>query len=98
MSWRAGQDEVWFGNGRRAHVAAVEEYLNRRQRAGTLTLPGPAPLVARTIVELCALWAGALPFEPAPHPPGTGRAEPIDDTVVAAMLAQLLVKATTSPR
>src|SRR5215207_3101891 len=48
--------QVWFGTGRQAHVSGVEEYLLRRQRAGTVALPGPVPLVARTIVELCALW------------------------------------------
>jgi AcrR family transcriptional regulator len=86
--------EVWLGGGRQAHVGAVEEYINRRQRAGTLTLPGPAPLVARTIVELCALWAVHCHFSPVPEPDGTG---PIDDPAVAAMLAQLLVRATSSP-
>jgi AcrR family transcriptional regulator len=90
--------EVWFGNGRRAHVDAVEEYLDRRHQAGTLALPGPAPLLARTIVELCTLWAVHCHFDPAPQPPGTSRAEPIDEMVVAGMLAQLLVRATTPPR
>jgi AcrR family transcriptional regulator len=88
--------EVWFGTGRRAHVGTVEEYLNRRQRAGTLILPGPAPLVARTVVELCALWAVHCHFDPAPHPPGSqSQVEPLDDTVAADMLAQLVVRATT---
>ena len=58
--------EVWFGAGRAAHVGGVEEYLVRRQHAGTVSLPGPAPLVARTIVELCALWAVHCHFDPAP--------------------------------
>lgn len=90
--------EVWFGTGRRAHVDAMEEYLNRRQRAGTLTLPGPAPLVARTVVELCALWAVHCHFDPAPDPLGTGRAEPVDDAAVAGMLAQLVARAITPHR
>jgi AcrR family transcriptional regulator len=90
--------QVWFGTGRRAHVGAMEEYLSRRQHAGTLALPGPAPLVARTVVELCALWAVHCHFDPAPDPPGNGLAEPIDDDVVAGMLAQLVVRATTPPR
>jgi len=89
---------VWFGTGRRAHVGAIEEYLTRRERAGTLSLPGPAPLLARTIVELCALWAVHCHFDPAPHPPGTESAGPIDDAAVAAMLADLVVRATTPPR
>jgi AcrR family transcriptional regulator len=88
--------EVWFGTGRRAHVGAVEEYLTRRHRDGRLTLPGPAPLVARTIVELCALWAVHCHFDPAPRPPAEP-AEPIDDAAVAAMLAELVVRATIPP-
>jgi len=89
---------VWFGAGRRAQVGAMAEYLTRRHRAGTLTLPGPAEPVARTIVELCALWAVHCHFDPAPPPPDTPRPDPIDDVATAAMLAQLLVRATTPPR
>jgi AcrR family transcriptional regulator len=90
--------EVWFGTGRRAHVSGVEEYLIRRHHAGTLILPGPAPLLARTIVELCALWAVHCHFDPAPQAPGTPATDPIDDDAVAAMLAELFVRATTPPR
>jgi AcrR family transcriptional regulator len=89
--------QVWFGTGRRAHVGAVEEYLTRREQAGTLRLPGPAPLLARTIVELCALWAVHCHFDPAPHPPGIDSAEPIDDAAIAAMLAELIARATIPP-
>jgi AcrR family transcriptional regulator len=87
--------QVWFGAGRQAQVGAMEQYLARRHRAGTLVLPGPADLVARTIIELCALWAVHCHFDPAPPPPGAPRPDPVDDTAVAAMLAQLLVRATT---
>lgn len=90
--------DVWFGTGRRAHVSGVQEYLTRRHQAGTLTLPGPAPLLARTIVELCALWAVHSHFDPAPPTPGTPQGDPIDDTTVAAMLAELVVRATIPPR
>ena len=85
--------EVWFGAGRHAQVLAVQEYLTRRHRAGTLTLPGPAGPLARTIVELCALWAVHFHFDPAP---ATARVETIDGTAVAAMLAELIVRATTT--
>jgi AcrR family transcriptional regulator len=90
-----GLAEVWFGTGRQAHVGAVEEYLNRRQQAGTLTLPGPVSLVSRTIVELCALWAVHCHFDPAPQPPGSQSADAIDDVAVATMLAELIVRATS---
>jgi AcrR family transcriptional regulator len=86
--------DVWFGTGRHALVLTVQEYLTRRHRAGTLTLPGPAGPLARTIVELCALWAVHSHFDPAP---ATSRVETIDDTAVAAMLAELIVRATTTP-
>jgi AcrR family transcriptional regulator len=89
---------VWFGAGRQAQVGAMEQYLARRHRAGTLTLPGPVELVARTIVELCALWAVHCHFDPAPPPPGAPRPNRVDDTAVAAMLAHLLVRATTPSR
>ncbi len=36
-----------------------ERHLVHRERAGLLILPGPAPMVART-VELCALWAKCI--------------------------------------
>jgi AcrR family transcriptional regulator len=86
--------EVWFGAGRRDQVDGVEQYLVRGQRAGTLALPGPAALVARTVVELCALWAVHCHFDPAPDATAAGPS-PIDDDAVAAMLAELIVRATT---
>jgi AcrR family transcriptional regulator len=79
--------EVWFGTGRDAQATALEKYLLGRERAGSLSLPGPAPLVARTIVELCGLWAVHCHFDPRP-------AGPIDDETVAATLAELVVRAT----
>ncbi|WP_026163800.1 TetR/AcrR family transcriptional regulator [Kribbella catacumbae] len=88
--------EVWFGAGRRANVSGIEEYLVRRQQAGTVSLPGPAPLVARTIVELCALWAVHCHFDPAPGPSGS-TPDVIDDAAVAAMIAEIFARATTSP-
>jgi AcrR family transcriptional regulator len=77
--------EVWFGAGRRVHVDAVVAYLLNRQ----LPLPGPAPLVARTVVELCTFWAVHSHFDPVPG------SRP-DDATIAAMLAQLFVRATAS--
>jgi AcrR family transcriptional regulator len=81
--------EVWFGAGRHVHVTAVEQYLMSRQEHGQLRLPGPAPLVARTVVELCTLWAVHSHFDPVPG------SRP-DDATIAAMLAQLFVRATAS--
>jgi AcrR family transcriptional regulator len=86
---------LWFGAGRQAQAGALATYLTSAQDAGTLSLPGPAPLVARTVIELCTLWAVHCHFDPAPAPPG---AEAVDDTAVAAMLAALIVRATTPPQ
>lgn len=81
--------EVWFGAGRRAQVGALESYLAGRAATGELVLPGPAALVARTVVETCALWAVHCHFDPSPTPGG------IDDDAVAAMLGTLFTRATT---
>ncbi|MEV6600067.1 helix-turn-helix domain-containing protein [Actinoplanes sp. NPDC051346] len=86
---------VWFGTGRRAQIDALTQYLIRRQDTGALALPGPAPLVARTIVELAALWAVHCHFDPAPPTLGRSDVDQVDDTVVALMLAELFVRATT---
>jgi AcrR family transcriptional regulator len=86
---------VWFGTGRQDNVNGLEEYLVLRERAGLVSLPGPASLVARTIVELCALWAVHCHFDPAPGAPTDTAA--IDDETVAAMVAELVVRATTPP-
>jgi hypothetical protein len=59
-----------------SYVDAVEEYLTRRERAGTRRLPGPAPLLARTVVELCALWAVHCHFDPRPPHPAPTRPSP----------------------
>jgi AcrR family transcriptional regulator len=86
--------QVWFGTGRQAQVGGIEQYLLRGQQVGTLSVPGPAPLVARTIVELCALWAVHCHFDPAPEPLAAARAGVIDDAAVAATLAEMVVRAT----
>lgn len=67
-----------------------------RERAGLLILPGPAPMVARTIVELCALWAVHLHFDPSPEPWSIVQPGVIDDDAIAATLAEFVVRATTA--
>lgn len=76
--------EVWFGVGRAGQVGAWAEYLTRRAATGVLSLPGPAELVARTIVETCVLWAVHLHWDPARDP------DPTPANTVAATLAGLL--------
>lgn len=84
--------EVWFGQGRAGQVAALTEYLQRRE----FRLPGPAPLIARTIVETCVLWAVHLHWDPAGDQP---RTDP--DTVattLAGLLTHGLVPASSQPK
>jgi len=91
---------VWFGDGRAAQVGVLDSYLSRLAGAGSLTLPGPAPLVARTIVESCALWAVHCHFDPGAAVADDARGAAgsagavIDDESVAAMLAALFSRAT----
>ena len=73
--------EVWFGQGRAGLVAVLTEYLQRRR---ALRLPGPAPLVARTILETCVLWAVHLHWDPA--------GQPVDTAAVPSTLAGLLTR------
>ena len=77
--------KVWSDTGRGDQMTGMEAYLDRRQRAGLFTLPGPVDLVARTTVELCVLWAVHLHWDPA----GTDPARP-DGDAIATTLAGLL--------
>jgi AcrR family transcriptional regulator len=94
--------EVWFGAGRQAQVGLLETYLAHHEAAGDMALPGPASLVARTIVETCALWAVHCHFDQAPTVPAPSAASDtagaggsaVDDDLVAATLAELFAKAT----
>lgn len=77
--------QVWFGLGRAGQVAALTEYLDRHATTGSLHLPGPVRVVARTILETCVLWAVHLHWDPA----GSDTTRPDGDTI-AATLAGLL--------
>lgn len=86
--------EVWFGVGRAGQVAALTDYLTRRTASRALHLPGPAPVVARTILETCVLWAVHLHWDPAGDDPGDHEQPPPE--VVAATLAGLLTHGLVS--
>lgn len=88
--------QVWFGAGRGAQMSGMEAYLRQRETAGALVLPGPAPVVARTVVELCVVWAVHCRFDPAPPDTAPVAADADEDTV-AATLAGLFVRALTPP-
>jgi AcrR family transcriptional regulator len=90
--------EVWLNTTRGAQMSGMEAYLRRREASGDLVLPGPAPLVARTVVELCVLWAVHCRFDPAPQATIASPVTATDDEEVAATLATLLARGmTTAP-
>lgn len=81
--------KVWSDTGRGDQMSAIEGYLDGRQRAGLLALPGPVGLVARTTVELCVLWAVHCRFDPDP----LASPSPYDDnTVIATTLATMITR------
>lgn len=84
--------EVWFGVGRAGQVAVLTDYLTRRAASRALHLPGPAPVVARTILETCVLWAVHLHWDPAGDP------EQPPPEIVAATLAGLLTHGLVSTK
>lgn len=88
--------EVWFGVGRAGQVAALTDYLTRRAAGRALRLPGPAPVVARTILETCVLWAVHLHWDPARVDPDDREQPPPE--VVAATLAGLLTHGLVSTK
>lgn len=91
---------IWYQTGRGAQMSGMETYLRERQATGVLTIPGPVAIVARTVVEVCVLWAVHCHFDPAPPElePSTTRVD--DDTIaptIAALITRSLVPAH-SPR
>lgn len=60
--------ELWFGGGRWAQVDLLTGYLRRQAEAGRLELAGDVAVIARTVIELCAMWAVHMPWDPAPRP------------------------------
>ena len=85
--------KVWSETGRGDQMAGMEAYLDSRQRAGLLTLPGPVDLVARTAVELCVLWGVHCRFDPAP----LASPLPYDDATVGATLAAMITRSMNPP-
>jgi hypothetical protein len=61
--------QLWFGAGRARLVDRLRGYLARRAGQGLVRLTADLAhwdVVARTIVEICVLWAVHLPWDPAP--------------------------------
>jgi AcrR family transcriptional regulator len=81
---------VWLDAGRGAQMSAMERYLQDREEAGVLQIPGSVQVVARTAIELCVLWAVHCHFDPAP-PQRTS----IDDDTIAATVASMIARSLT---
>jgi hypothetical protein len=80
--------KVWSDAGRGDQMSGMEAYLDSRQRARLIALPGPVGLVARTTVELCVLWGVHCRFDPAP----LASPSPYDDATVATTLAAMITR------
>lgn len=79
-------DPDWYTTGRYALVDGWNEFLDRHR---SHLSPGvDVAMVARTIVELVALWAVKMPWDPAPRPYRN------DATTVAAMVQNLTIGAS----
>jgi AcrR family transcriptional regulator len=85
---------AWFDEGRSLQVDGVTAYLRSRAGSGALVVPGRVELFARTVVEVCVLWAVHRHWDPAPRPLGlpTAAAD-FNDAEVSDMLVQLLTRA-----
>ncbi|MDX1622185.1 MAG: TetR/AcrR family transcriptional regulator [Nitriliruptorales bacterium] len=74
--------QIWFEGGRWGQVQALADYLRSRADAKRMEIPGDATVVARSVIELCALWAVHMRWDPAPRP--------VDDEVVLATIPAMV--------
>lgn len=86
--------QAWFGEGRALQVGGLAELLRRRADTGLIALPAEADLVARSVVELCVLWAVHRHWDPAGDG-GPGSTD--DEDQVRAMLVEMLARSVTAP-
>lgn len=78
--------ELWFGSGRWSQVDVLADYLSRQAAAGRLHLPGDPGVIARSVIELCAMWAVHLHWDPSPRFVDDGMVL----TTVPAMVRQMV--------
>jgi AcrR family transcriptional regulator len=76
---------VWFGEGRGDQVDALEALLTEGHQRGDLAVPGPPAFIARTIVELVALWSVHCQFD--------SRTDGLDDSTIAPVLGEFIARA-----
>jgi AcrR family transcriptional regulator len=79
---------LWFEGGRWAQIDVLRQYLQTQAGAGRLRLPGDPDVVARSIIELCALWTIHIPWDPSPRQ--------TDDVVIVATIPRM-VRAMLDP-
>jgi AcrR family transcriptional regulator len=80
--------KLWFDGGRWAQTDVLRQYLQTQADAGRLRLPGDPDVVARSIIELCALWTVHIPWDPSPRQ--------TDDAVIVATIPRM-VRAMLDP-
>lgn len=79
--------ELWFGGGRWSQVDVLADYLSRQSGARRLHLPGDPGIIARSVIELCAMWAVHVHWDPSPRP--------VDDEVVLATVPAMVRQMVT---
>jgi len=58
---------VWFGDGRRAHLELLAQYLSARSAAGLLRPSPNVDVAARVVLETIVFWAVHRHWDPAPQ-------------------------------
>lgn len=79
--------QVWYGQGRDQQVDLLEELLDAGRSSGALVVPGDSAFIARTIVELVALWAVHCHFE------ANAGSVPNDESEIASTLGEFIARA-----
>lgn len=80
-----GLAALWFEGGRWGLVELLAGWLRHQAEHDRISLPGDADVLARSVIELCALWAVHLPWDRAPRPSTPGAARATLPAMVRAM-------------
>lgn len=78
---------IWFGDGRRAHLAALAHYLDTRIAQGHLRALPDTLFAARIVLEAIVFWAVHRHWDPAPQ---SLREEDVPSLIVELLLHGLL--------
>jgi hypothetical protein len=84
--------KVWFAEGRSAQMDGLTEYLRRRAAAGLLAVPERVDVVARSIIELCVLWAVHRHWDAAPRRYGLAAGNDAEEDELVDTVVQLFTR------